>query len=182
VLFAIIGAVSTAIGVVLDIPLLVPALGALAAVIGLISTEWYRHAHSFIITNYRLIMRVDFWHYRERELLWSRISDLAIEQTMVGRIFNFGTLIPISLSGFGLGEDSAAAIGSIQRNNFSIGIMGGKAQNVPRGTSAHVLFGVPNPRAVHNTIEKFIHENTEVVHLKEIEKGLQHVKFLKPES
>lgn len=37
-----------------------------------------------------------------REILYAKISDVAVEQTFLGRIFGYGDVIPVSISGFGV--------------------------------------------------------------------------------
>jgi len=159
-------------------PALSPLFGVVFSILAILVYSWYLQRHMFIITNQRLIMLVDFLFYHERDLLFSRLSDLAIEQSLVGRIFNFGTLIPISVAGFGLGANLAGVAVGPHSDKGQINVFGAQQINVPRASSAYVLFGVPAPRAVHNLLESMIHQHAESTHLSVIRQELSRVKFL----
>ncbi|OIP95996.1 hypothetical protein AUK40_05405 [Candidatus Wirthbacteria bacterium CG2_30_54_11] len=176
--FLAIGSLSTAAGVLTGFPTWTPLFGAALCFAGMVMTDRYRRSHYFIITDLRLILYVDFFHLQERDLLLSRLSDLAIDQTLVGRLFDFGTLIPISLSGFGMGADMSMVGVGAQAGPLSVTGALGTSVGVPRARSPHVLFGVPDPHAVHAILEKLIYTNSEVKHLQTITDELKNMKFL----
>jgi hypothetical protein len=126
-------------------------LGA-AAILGMILTEVYRRGHVYIITNYRIITKKEFVLKEERELMYDKITDVTVSQGILGRIFNFGTVTPISASGFGLGADSAQAFTaagvSIKKGMFSGGFGGGKSVLRPRAATYFSLHGISNPKKI----------------------------------
>ncbi len=170
--------ISTVAGIATGALTWIPLFGAVLCLGGMLVTEIYRRSHYFIITNLRLVMHVDLLHLQQRDLLLSRLSDLAIDQSLVGRLFNFGTLIPISLSGFGLGSDMAMVGVGGQAGPVAVGGALGTSIGVPRARSPHVLFGVPGPHEVHAVLEKLIYANSEVRHLQTISDDLKRMKFL----
>lgn len=127
-------------------------LMGLAAVVGLILTEIYRRGHVYYITNYRMIMRKGFISKEERELMYEKITDVYVQQGLLGRIFNYGTIIPLSASGFGMGQDSATAstfaATSVKKNILGISFGGGRSVQRPRAATYFSLYGVPNPRRI----------------------------------
>lgn len=128
----------------------------LAAVIGLILTEIYRRGHRYYLTNYRIIMRKGFISKEEREIMYNKITDIHIQQGLLGRIFNYGTITPISASGFGMGQDSATAstfaAASIKKGILGVSFGGGRGVQRPRAATYFSLYGVPDPRGVRIVI------------------------------
>ncbi|MCP8321225.1 MAG: PH domain-containing protein [archaeon] len=144
----------------------------IASAIGLILTEFYRRGHVFHITNQRIVSELRFLSYKRRELTYGKINDLALTKGILGRLFNYGTIFPITASGFGLGEDLAAVTagmgGAKKGVGAGIAVSGGRTVSVPRGRSSYVLFGVRDPDEVYKTISKHIHEYEEAPYLKKI--------------
>ncbi len=171
-MFLVIGVVSAAGALLVGNPGLAPWGGIVAGVLGIAGVFVFRRAHTYIITNYRLVTRVDFFRYEEREVLLSRLSDMAMEQSLIGRLLNFGTLIPVSQSGLGLGEDSAFIAGGVGGAQGGVGAGFGRSTKVPRARSWHVLYGITDPHTIHARIEQLLHENSEVERLRQIESQL----------
>ncbi|MCP8307895.1 MAG: PH domain-containing protein [archaeon] len=156
----------------------------IASIVGLILTGFYRRGHAFHITNQRIISELRFLSYKRRELTYGKINDLALTKGILGRLFNYGTIFPITASGFGLGEDLAVAtagmgVASKKGVGAGIAVSGGRTVSVPRGRSSYVLFGVRNPDEVYKTISKHIHEYEEAPYLKKI---LEELKSKKEKS
>ena len=142
--------------------LLIPAYNTIVFIFGAFVTEIYRKSHRYIITNYRLILRGGMLIRKKRSLRYEKISDLGGEQGLLGRIFGFGNIIPITSSGFGLGEDeSFAALGMETKKRFGFfGFAGGgKSVDVPRARSYYELHGVHPYREIMDLLEELIHEN-----------------------
>ncbi len=138
-----------------------------SGLIGFVVTELYRQGHSYYITNLRLIMRKSFLSNDSRQLVYGQISDISVVQGLFGRIFNFGTVIPVAVSGLGLGQDSVMAelgtglsMRSRMTNPFGVagGLSagGGRAVHLPRGRTYHTLYGVSNPNDVAETLARMM--------------------------
>ncbi len=125
-------------------------------VFGILGTEEHRRSHRYYITNWRLIMESGHLGVHRRTLLYKNINDLVVEQSFPGKIFNFGTIIPITASGLGLGDDSSMA-GAAVGTRAMIGAGGGKTISTPRGRSHHLLEGVGRPEQVHDLIISLMH-------------------------
>jgi uncharacterized membrane protein YdbT with pleckstrin-like domain len=70
--------------------------------ISFIIAQIYRNANTYLLTHDRIIIRRSLLSSIRREIPYSKISDVTIEQTLLGRIFGYGDVIPISISGFGI--------------------------------------------------------------------------------
>ena len=133
-------------------------------IFGLIFVELYRKSHKYIIINYRLILKGGIIKRRERSLRYDKISDLSSEQGILGRIFGFGNIIPITQSGFGLGEDGAFMGGgaekSVKKAGF-FGFTGGEKEvAIPRARSYYELHGVYPYKKIKNLMEELVQEST----------------------
>jgi len=151
----------------------------LVGIVGFALTDVYRRKFDFYITDQRILIELNFISQKRRELLYSKISDLVVERGWLGRVFDYGSVIPITESGFGLGEDVSAATvagtGSLlpKGPKITTAISGGRTISVPRGRSFYILFGVHNPNAVSDMISQLIHEYEESPYLKKIAAGVE---------
>ena len=64
-------------------------LGALI----LVATFIKRQSSDFAVTNKRVMMKVGVFHTRSIELLLNKIEAIAVEQTLLGRIFGYGDIV-----------------------------------------------------------------------------------------
>jgi len=151
-------------------------------VIGLVGfalTDVYRRRFDFYITDQRIVIELNFVSQKRREIPYNKISDLVVERGWLGRVVNYGTVIPISESGFGLGEDmsavTVAATGSPvpKGPKVTTAVSGGRTISVPRGRSFYVLFGVRKPNLVSDMISQLIRGYEEAPYLKKIAAGVE---------
>ena len=151
------------------------------AFVGIILTELYRRGHEYILTNYRIIARLGFLGLVERDIFYSRITDVFLQQGLLGRIFGYGSIIPITAAGIGTGDDSASVITGIggsekiahQEIGAGIAIQGEKRVRVPRGRSSFILYGVANPGEIQKIIAEYIHKKEPTTYLEKTVKLLE---------
>ncbi|MCS7385636.1 MAG: PH domain-containing protein [archaeon GB-1867-005] len=149
---------------------------ALFGIAGLSLINAYRKGHTYYITNQRIVTELKFIKHKQREISYSRLTDIIVAKGVIGRIFNVGTIIPITPSGMGLGEDFAlAGVGMPGKAaaGVTIGVAGGKAVKVPRGRSPYVLFGVKNPLRIKELISKYAWEREESTILRKISEDIE---------
>jgi len=93
-------------------------------------------------------------------LRYDKVSDINSKQGILGQIFGFGTIIPISQSGFGLGSDSSFAAGGVQVGEKKAKFMGifggGKEVQTPRARSYYELHGVHPYKEVKKRVENLV--------------------------
>jgi hypothetical protein len=116
------------------------------SIIGFLFVEVFRRSHQYIISNKRLVFRGGVFTKEERTLRYDKISDTNYKQGILGQIFGFGTITPISQSGFGLGADQSFAAGGIgvgtKKARFFGLFGGGKEVQTPRTRSYYELHGI----------------------------------------
>jgi len=130
------------------------------SILGFLLVEWYRRSHKYIISNLRIIFKGGILTKRQRTLRYDKITDIDAHQGILGQIFGFGTIIPISQSGFGLGADQSFAAGGVELGTKKIGFLGlfggGKEVQTPRTRSYYELHGVYPYKEVHKLVENLV--------------------------
>ncbi len=124
--------------------------------------ELYRRSHHYLITNLRLVLKGGIIVKRERSLRYEKIADVEYSQGILGKIFGFGNIIPVTQSGFGLGSDASFAAGGVEVEGKKAGIFGfaggSKEVKTPRARSYYELHGVYPFREIKNLLERLIQE------------------------
>lgn len=137
----------------------IPFYSVAVSIIGFLLVEWYRLSHKYIISNQRIVFRGGIVTKEERTLRYDKISDINAKQGVLGQIFSFGTIIPISQSGFGLGADTSFAAGGVsisgKKGGGLLGIFGGgKEVQTPRARSYYELHGIYPYKEVKKLVEE----------------------------
>ncbi len=140
-----------------------PYYTILVSIIGFLIVELYRRSHKYIISNLRIIFKGGVVTKRERTLRYDKITDIDAKQGVLGQIFGFGTIIPISQSGFGLGSDQSFAAGGVELGTKKAGFLGifggGKEVQTPRARSYYELHGVHPYKEIKHLVENMVQEN-----------------------
>jgi signal transduction histidine kinase len=152
----------------------------LMSLLGYFLVRLYGRSFKYYITNFRIITQRRFLRHVERHLTYDKINDVVLDVPLLGRIFNFGTVVPITGSGFGLGSDAGFAgvspqIGMSKRLGLLIFGGGGKSVKVPRARAEYELYKVPNPSEVSRLISEQIKDFKSAIHLKDIKKLLERM-------
>ena len=133
------------------------------SIIGFLLVEAYRRSHKYIISNQRITFKGGIITKRERTLRYDKITDINAKQGIIGQIFGFGTITPISQSGFGLGSDKAFAGGGVQLGEKKIRFFGlfggGKEVQTPRARSYYELHGVYPYKDIKKLVEEMVQGN-----------------------
>ena len=155
-----------------------PSTIATAAVIAIIFIQAYRRGHRYLITDRRIVLAKTFWGRTARELHYDKIADLIVTTSFWGRRLRYGTIIPVSESGLGLGGDmsgaaAGAAVKTIKNIALAGAVFGGRQIQMPRAATYYELYGIHNPEKVHATISDQIHSYSQAPILKRIEDVLR---------
>ncbi len=142
------------------IGLFVPFYTIIISIVGFLMVEVYRRSHKYIISNQRIKFKGGIVTKEERTLRYDKISDINAKQGVLGQIFGFGTIIPISQSGFGLGSDKSFAGGGLQVGEKKAKIFGffggGKEVQTPRTQTYFELHGVHPYKKVKKLVEEMV--------------------------
>lgn len=160
-----------------------PALLWLSAAPALWWVEMDRRSHRYILTNLRIVFRGGVLVTHERQLRYESITDLDGQQSLVGQMLGYGTLIPVTQSGFGLGADTSQALigmglggkmggkapGGEAGAGAGIGVAagGGKEVQIGRARSFHQLTGVRPYKDVKYLLETLIQNATATPYLRQ---------------
>ncbi len=143
-----------------DAGVFIPFYSVAMSIIGFLIVELYRRSHKYIISNQRIVFKGGVLTKQERTLRYDKVSDINSKQGILGQIFGFGTIIPISQSGFGLGSDSSFAAGGIQVGEKKAKFMGifggGREVQTPRARSYYELHGVHPYKDVKKIVERLV--------------------------
>ncbi len=141
----------------------IPFYTVAISIIGFLIVELYRRSHKYIISSQRIVFKGGVITKEERTLRYDKITDINYKQGILGQIFGFGTIIPISQSGFGLGNDTAFAAGGVQLGEKKakfLGLFGGgKEVQTPRTRSYYELHGVHPYKEVGKIVENLVQGN-----------------------
>jgi hypothetical protein len=153
----------------------------LSGLIGILYVDYNRRMYRYYITNYRLILEQKAIRYNKRELLYDKIQDLSIQQSILGKIFNYGNIIPTSSSGIGTGYDSSnmnigAGIKSLPVLSFGILVGGEKGVISFRARPNNCLYGIPHPKRNVTLISKLMFDRNEVTKLDEIKDIIKEIR------
>jgi len=144
-----------------DLILMVSTIGSILLLLGI---DIYRRSHVYTVTNLRMILRKGLFTFDERRVMFKNITDLDVHISILGRIFNYGDIIPVTASGFGLGSNRVAF-------SFEAGRMvrfGGEASaetQTGRAQTFDMLHGIPNPHTVSHVLSKLVYENSSEFHM-----------------
>jgi membrane protein YdbS with pleckstrin-like domain len=137
-----------------------PFYSVFMSIAGFLVVEVYRRSHKYIISNQRISFRGGILTKRERTLRYDKISDINAKQSITGQIFGFGTITPISQSGFGLGTDTTQAAGGVmlgEKKAKIFGIFGGGREvQTPRARSYYELHGVYPYKEIKKLVEAMV--------------------------
>ncbi len=144
--------------------LFIPLYSVTASIIGFLCVEVYRRSHRYFITNQRLVFTGGVLTKRSRAIRYDKITEFNTEQGVLGQIIGFGTIIPVSESGLGLGNDKTFAGGGVgggSRIKLFGFAGGGKDATVPRSRSFYELFGVYPFKEILKVVNEH-HQGTDI--------------------
>lgn len=150
------------------------ALGLVLVLIGAlisVATYFYSGAFTYFLTNKRIVIYRKFITISSRQIQYDDLSDVVVDVGIIGRIFGFGSVIPITKSGLGLGSTGVYAGTGTSRGGI---VVGGPAATVvrPVASPSTCLYGIREPFVVKDLIFKYQEEYAEAPYLKKIAKAV----------
>lgn len=150
-----------------------PVYSTVMAVLGMGLVDLYRRSHTYLVTDLRLILKAGIIRKRERTVRYENVTDLTTTQGVLGRIFGYGTIIPVTASGIGTGADEAFAGGGVggttEEGQVGGGLFAGGSRKVrvARARSHAQLTGVHPFRTVRVLVAQLLQESSMVHYAKE---------------
>lgn len=146
----------------------------LLGAIGIVAVIFYSQAFTYYLTDKRIVIYRKFITISSRQIQYDDISDVVVDQGIIGRLFGFGNVIPITKSGLGAGIVGWQA-GAGRVGPSGTVVVGGPAGGrvVPVASPSTCVYGVKDPFAVKDIIFKYQEEYAEAPYLKRIAKSLE---------
>ena len=144
-----------------------------AAGIVILATEKFRRSIRYTITKDGLWIRGGFLCIQEHMIPHHQIGRIVFEQDFFGARFNYGTLIPQSVTRWGA-ETSFRGVGATgQKDNFGVGIGYAKGREEGSRYPLDCLYGIPDPKTAQKILTGLIcrhdmREEEQVSYLKKI--------------
>jgi hypothetical protein len=155
----------------LDPKLFILVYSIVVSIAGFLIVEVYRRSHKYYITNLRIMFKGGVLTKRERTIRYDKITDINSRQGILGQIFGFGTIIPVSESGFGLGSDKSLAGGGLEVGSKKARLFGfaggGKEVQTPIARSYYELHGVYPYKDVQKLVENMVQSHVPTQYQKE---------------
>ncbi|MCK4613796.1 MAG: PH domain-containing protein [Thermoplasmata archaeon] len=149
---------------------------------GTFGIDYYRRGFRYTLTNLRIVMAKKFITLNERIVRYNHIEDVQVNQSVIGRMFGYGNVIPLTGSGIATGTDESIALAGVGKEvkGIDMGIAGGSKKTVRKAkpSPGDVLFGVKNPIKIRTIISKYIQENTGVSVMKRQEHTMERIEEL----
>ncbi|WP_457548691.1 PH domain-containing protein [Archaeoglobus sp.] len=130
----------------------VPTAIFIAVALMLIRTEIYRRTISYKLTDVGVEISGGIWRRQEQAIPYNQIGRVVLEQSIFGRILNYGTVIPVSSAEWG-SEYYTRALG-VAGKVAGAGYMR-TLKEVSRDP-LKCLYGVKNPKKIKEIIEKMM--------------------------
>jgi len=128
------------------IAFLVQPFGILATVVVLIWLVKFRQSIRYILTNAGIRIQGGVVKKQEHLIPGTQVGRIVLEQNFLGRLYNFGTVIPVTLTRWGA-ETSIRGIGATgQQGNLGGGILFAKGREEASRTPLDCLYGIPDPK------------------------------------
>lgn len=117
------------------------------------NTELYRRSHLYEVTAKYIKTSAGILNHKERIMPINKINDIAINQSGFGKIFNYGSIIPVTASGMGMGFNFSAVSGASTMKLFklpylTLTVTGGHAIQVPKSRTYEALIGIKDYKKV----------------------------------
>ena len=136
-----------------------------AGIAAFVLADYYRKAYKYFITNFRIAMIRRFLTYNEVYVRYENLVDIDVHMSLLGRIFSFGNIIPITSAGLGLGVNLTGRDGM----NGKVSV---KGTDIPRAIPSECFFGVKRPYTIRNDIAGFMQKSSSTYELKQIQQEL----------
>ena len=125
------------------------------SILALVVVELYRRGITYVFTNYRIMIRKRFLIYEERSIPYDKITDIFLVKGILGRIFNYGTIVPITASMVGLSVNTAMVGlggGLGKTDNVYASVNAARSKITPFWLPPFVIYGIPAPEEIYRFI------------------------------
>ena len=127
--------------------------GAVAATtILLLRTEIYRRSITYTIRSTDLAMSGGIWRKQEQSIPYDQIGRIVLEQSWIGRLLDYGTIIPVGVAEWGAEYYTRAV--AVQSSGVAVGYAR-TLKEISRDPMK-CLYGISNPKRIMEKLQKMI--------------------------
>jgi membrane protein YdbS with pleckstrin-like domain len=127
--------------------------GAVAAtLLLLLRTEVYRRSITYTLRSTDLAISGGIWRKQEQSIPYDQIGRVVLEQSWIGRMLNYGTIIPVGVAEWGA-EYYTRAVG-VQSSGVAVGYAR-TLKEISRDPMK-CLYGISNPKRVMERLQRMI--------------------------
>jgi len=131
-------------------------MGVLMAVaIMLVRTEIYRRTIRYELTDTSITISGGIWRKQEHLIPYNQIGRVVLEQSLFGRLLNYGTLIPVGVAEWGA-EYYTRGVGMGASGKITGGIGYARTLKEVSRDPLKCLYGIKDPEKIKSLIEKMI--------------------------
>jgi len=133
----------------------IPTAILIAVTIMLIRTEIYRRTINYKLTDVGVEISGGIWRRQEQTIPYNQIGRVVLEQSLFGKLLNYGTVIPVSSAEWG-SEYYTRAVGAGGSGKITAGVGYARTLKEVSRDPLKCLYGVKNPKKIKELIEKMI--------------------------
>ncbi|MCD6562860.1 MAG: PH domain-containing protein [Thermoproteales archaeon] len=128
----------------------------IASVIVIFSIEIYRRSILYIITDTGIVLKGGIWRTQYHSIPYNQIGRVILEQSLVGKMLNYGTIIFVSAAEWGSEYYSRGLSASYEKKGIGLGMQYFRTLKEISRDPLKCLYGVKNPFVIRDVIEKMI--------------------------
>jgi len=128
----------------------------LAVAILLIRTEIYRRSIRYTITDTGVSISGGIWRKQEQTMPYNQIGRVVLEQSLFGRLLNYGTVIPVGVAEWGAEYYTREVGTEVEGDRISAEVSYARTLKEVSRDPLKCLYGVRKPNEIKTIIEKMI--------------------------
>ncbi len=125
-----------------------------ATILLLVGTEIYRRSITYRLTDTDLVIEGGLWRKQEHRIPYNQIGRVVLEQSLLGRLLNYGTVIPVGVAEWGA-EYYTRAVGA-SLGDPAVGAGYARTLKEVSRDPMKCLYGIENPSEVAAKLQKMI--------------------------
>lgn len=137
---------------------LYPYAALAASIMTLLAVEVRRRSYSYEIAQAGVTIKAGVWRRQEQTIPYTSIGRIVLEQSLLGRLFNYGTIIIVSPAEWGAEYYTRGIEASIGKGGVGAGVIYARTLKEVSRDPGKCLYGVRKPREAKETIESMLRE------------------------
>jgi len=125
----------------------------LASLLTALAVDARRRATRYEVGDTGVVIRTGVWRRQEQTILYSSIGRVILEQSLAGRLLNYGTVILVSAAEWGAEYYARAITAGAEKKGVALGVGYARVLKEISRDPGKCLYGVKNPRKVKELIE-----------------------------